>query len=200
MRGSTQGRNPREVLENLTRIVPRAQIVRSHRLFQEEGILDLYMEYGLRYDLTPFEYQNPNPKPYRYWNGLLRLPFNFSDDSILLRREKFLVPPWTLAASLLICDFHPIHIYLNTDKIERYLAVKKLGPLPNLNPKKISAFVNRDRIGVRTLFTTLIKNKSSDFAAPLKVSMLMAKLPVRYASPFRTQPSALHKTHPSWHQ
>ncbi len=178
MPGSSHGSKPREVLETVMKLVPGAQAVRSHRLFQFSAVLDLYVEYGINYDLTLIEYQNPSPRCFRYWNGLIRLPFNFEDDVALLRGESVEVPmpSWMRSASTLVCDFHPMHIYLNTEVMDRYVALRNRGSLQELSASDIEPFVNRKGPGTRNILSSLLEKVCSGEMTPFSISGLVQKL------------------------
>ncbi len=155
MPGSSHGTTRRQVLETVLRLVPEAKIVRAHNLCQDTTILDLYVEYGIQTDMSILQYQNPCPKPFHHWNNLLRVPYNFEDDIACMRDDIMGQSAWLDTMPILICDFHPIHIYLNTDTMERYARLRQRGNLLSMKPSDIDPFVNRAAFGVRTVLTSL---------------------------------------------
>jgi len=174
MHGSSHGINRRQVIEHMLDIVPGAQIVRAHNLVQDSTILNLYVEYGILYDLSLLEYQNLNIKPFLYWNGLVRIPYNFEDDILCTINEKILPVKWLEKASLLICDFHPIHIFLNSENMERYNSLRNQYDLKLIKPKDIYPFVNRKTAGIRDLFVCLLNQINNGVLHPCSISDLMA--------------------------
>jgi len=174
---SSHGGNRLAVLETVMALVPGAQVVRSHNLFQDSTVLDMYVEYGLQYDLTLLEYGNPSPKAFRYWNGLVRLPCNFEDDIACMRGDGLIVQPWMSTCSLLVCTFHPVHIYLNTDTMGRYAALRNWD-IKMVTPKEVASFVNHDKPGVRTLLMSLLTQISQGLRVPFTISGLMDTLAV----------------------
>jgi len=177
MPNSSHGSNRRQVLETVMKLIPDAKIVRSHNLFQDSTVLDLYVEFGINYDLSLFEYKNPSPKPFCYWNSLVRLPYNFEDCVPCLLGEDFAksIPPWMGSASLLVCNFHPIHIYLNTESIDRYNALRKLGPVGTLKAGEIEPFINRETFGTRNIVIALLEKVTTGEMMPLCATDLLQR-------------------------
>ena len=173
MPDSSHGTSRRQIIEHMLNIVPEAQIVRAHNLVQDSTILNLYVEYGLLYDLSLLEYKNLYIKPFRYWNGLIRIPYNFEDDIVCVLNEKILSIKWIEKAPILICDFHPIHVFLNSENMERYKTLRNQYDLNRIKPKVIEQFVNRESIGIRDLFIGLLKQINSGIIHPCSVSDLM---------------------------
>ncbi len=182
--GSSHGTTRRQVLDTVMQLVPGAQVVKSHHLFQDATVLDLYVERGLHTDVSLLEYQNPTLRPFHYWNGLVRIPCNFRDDVACVRRETRDDQRWMWSASAVICSFHPIHVYLNTDTLERYAALRNQGGLVSIRPSVLADFVNRDTPGIRTVLTNLLGAISKGVFVPHTVSDLVCTLPLEswYAS------------------
>jgi hypothetical protein len=154
--GSSHGETRREVLEHVLRLAPEARVVRGHNLFQDTTVLDLYAAYGLAADLSLLEYQNPAPRPFRYWNGLVRLPYNWGDDLATVLGEPRDDRGWLWASPVLVPTFHPVHVYLNTDTLDRYTALRNAGPMGELTPAQAAEHVNRERPGVRDVLVRLL--------------------------------------------
>ena len=53
---------------------------------------------------------------------------------------------------LKIFNFHPIHVYLNSNNAEKYEIIKNDFGLLNLNEKNIKEFINQDDSGTGTFF------------------------------------------------
>jgi len=173
MPDSSHGANRRQIIEHILNIVPEAQIVRAHNLVQDSTILNLYVEYGLLYDLSLLEYKNLYIKPFRYWNGLIRIPYNFEDDILCMLNENILPNKWLEKTQVLICDFHPIHVFLNSENLERYNTLRSQYDLNRIKPKVIDKFVNRETIGIRNLFIHLLQQINNEIFHPCSVSDLM---------------------------
>lgn len=145
----------KEVLEELLSIYPNAKGVRSHSMTQNSRLLNLFTDLGLLYDSNQFlPYQKVELYP--HWYGdLIRVPYNWEDDvhfeygfdfsSLKISRRK--VP-------LLVLDFHPIHVFLNTDTKERYEVAKK----HYNNPKKLKEYRNKRNKGAKDLLIETLEN------------------------------------------
>ena len=116
-----------EKLEWYKELVPEATAVRSHGLTQNSRLLDLFKDMGyereanllitLSSGLTLF--------PFYHWNGLMRVPYFWEDDihCIEVRRgiyKDWRIEPFVYNNSIKIFTFHPIHIFLNSDSLDRY--------------------------------------------------------------------------------
>lgn len=178
MPGSTHGKTRQEVMETMMQLVPEAKTVRSHNLFQDTTVLDLYIEFGMTQDVSLIEYGNPGIRLFRYWNGLVRVPFNVDDSVSLIRSEDLAIQDWMLSAPLLICTFHPIHIFLNTDRLKRYTDLRDRGSLSAMMPAEILPFVNRDKPGARDLLISLLEQVSQGLRTPMTIAELAKDFPV----------------------
>jgi hypothetical protein len=149
------GKNAEETIENLLAIYPGAKGVRSHSMAQSSVLLNLFKEKGMLYEANHFVPYQPI-KPFFLWNGLIRLPYNWEDDVHFMYRKEFNDDLFDFAkGNLLVLDFHPIHIFLNTEHEDRYLAAKKHYQQPKeLIPYRNAGKVNK---GVRDVFIELLK-------------------------------------------
>ncbi len=158
---NTNGNNAEDVLDSLLTIYPEAKGIRSHSMTQSSMLLDLFVQKGLQYDANHFlPYQNI--MPFTLWNGLIRIPYNWEDDVHFAYNKKFENPEFEFADNeLLIVDFHPMHIFLNTENAERYKAAK-----PHYqNVKELLKFRNdgKEKKGVRDVFIQLlVANKNNN--------------------------------------
>ncbi len=161
---STQGTNEREVMTFLRSILPDSKIMRSHAVFQSCHLLSfLVREFGIEIDCTVFLHKTPNIQPHTlYFNncskGLLRIPFLWEDDVEICNPHK----SWDFHSheygpeGLKIFDFHPMYIYLNSDKMGPYEELKKVGPLFRLDVKTIKPFINESTKGAGSLFSSFV--------------------------------------------
>jgi hypothetical protein len=122
------GLNAGKVISDLMDIVPTAKSVRSHSMTQSSRLLDKFLSAGLTHDVNHFIPSgcNVTMKPWRHWNGLLRVPYIWEDDvhcaysgSQQPEPEPSSVVSCT-AGGLKVFGFHPIHVYLNTECLDRY--------------------------------------------------------------------------------
>ncbi len=135
------GKSAAEVIENLIAIVPEAKSVRSHSLTQSSGLFNLFKKNGLTHEVNHLvpNYAGIELKPWRLWNGLSRIPYGWEDDVYIISVGKGLSEknPNEIVSEggigLKVFDFHPIHIYLNTESLDRY---ERTRPLHN-NPQEL---------------------------------------------------------------
>ncbi len=138
----------RSELDRLMGLYPQAQGVRCHSYYQNTQILDLFVEHGLRYDSNLLMFCCQGIHAFQNWNGLVRVPVFWEDDVNCLVGDTW--DPQMLSISdpdsLYVFDFHPIHVFLNTESMDRYEAAKS-----HCNyPKRLREFVNSESSGVGT--------------------------------------------------
>ena len=141
----------RDTLEEMHALIPEAQVIRCHALADATPILTAARDMGFRADMNlfiPFS-SGIRLSPFRYFSGIKRLPFFFEDDAWTLEERRFSPEEHVLGpeTGLKIFNFHPIHLYLNTESMDRYNRAKpyyhdfeKLAPFINHG----SAFGARD--------------------------------------------------------
>jgi len=85
----------------------------------------MFVDSGLKYDCNLYLPKQEGLRPFVNWNGLIRIPYFWEDGGHMLYGD-----PWTPGAlgmdrpGLKIFNFHPVHIFLNTEKLERYREAK----------------------------------------------------------------------------
>lgn len=149
----TQGKTAKEVIERLLEIVPEAISVRSHCMTQSTPLLQLFTDYQLTHDCNHFipEQANIPMKPWRLWTGLTKVPYFWEDDVACLYETNTPLDQLTQQKSLKVFDFHPIHVFLNTEKLARYEQTRTIHQRPEaLREKRYTGE------GARTLLTQLI--------------------------------------------
>lgn len=141
-------------INDLLSITGAVKSARSHSLFQSSRILDHFHDVGIQYDCNlylPSE-AHLDLKPWRHWNGMIRVPHFFEDDVNFIHSD-FIVPSTLMSATCLkVFDFHPIHIFLNTTSVAHY---KKSAPY-FFDYKGLLSMVNNESTGVRDLFIDFI--------------------------------------------
>lgn len=119
MQGSAaQGETAAEVLDRLLEIVPEAKSVRTHSLVQSGRLLELYASRGMVFEASVhIPESGMTLRPWRDWFGVVRVPYGWEDDFWCDAGR-----PASAASEDGITgfDFHPIHVYLNTDALARY--------------------------------------------------------------------------------
>lgn len=130
----------RETIAALKKLVPEAVVARSHGLVDAGLILSEFQAQGIQGDLNlflPFS-SGISPKPFRHYTGLTRLPYFYEDDAYCFEAVKA-SPEDHLhldPAGLKIFNFHPIHLFLNTESMARYNSARDvLGDVAKLSER-----------------------------------------------------------------
>lgn len=127
------GRNACEVIERLHAIVPAATSLRSHSMAQSTVLLDLFMRRGVTHDVNHFipAQTDIELRPWKLWNGLIRIPYNWEDDVHCMYDLENEMSAFVKRPGLKVFDFHPIHVFLNTESLDRYERTRPLHNNPN---------------------------------------------------------------------
>ncbi len=116
-------KNAYEVLTNILSIVPEAVSVRSHSMTQNTYLLQIFRDAGLTHDSNHFIPSQSKMVllPWRLWNGLIKCPYFWEDDlHCLFKDHSVEIDDLIQQEGLKIFDFHPIHVFLNTESLDRY--------------------------------------------------------------------------------
>lgn len=148
------GGHARAVIDDLMRQYPEARGSRAHSLVQGSPIYNHLAEAGLRYDCSLLLPYQVGLRPHTLPNGLVRIPYFWEDDAHFAYRRPFVLDRIDLdPVEPNIFDFHPVHIYLNTEVEERYLAAK-----PSYqDPRSLLAHRNVDTPGTRSLLIEILE-------------------------------------------
>lgn len=148
------GRNMTEVVERLLTIVPEAKSVRSHSMTQSSGLLVVFEKHGLTHDVNHFvpAHSGIRLSPWLIWNGLCRVPYFWEDDVACMHGQKDNMIDLALRPGLIVFDFHPIHIFLNTEHLDRYERTRHL----HNNPEELIKH-RYEGVGTRTRLVELLK-------------------------------------------
>lgn len=144
-----------EIIKDLLKIYPEAIGTRSHGMTQSTPLLDAFKRNGLKYDCNTFLPYKYDVFPFVSWNGLLRIPYNWEDDIHYLYNKSF-EESHIINYSLNefhVLDFHPIHVYLNTDTEQCYLNAKPHYKFTD----KIEPHKNCDNHGTRDYLENTLK-------------------------------------------
>lgn len=115
-------------LDKVRPLAPDARGVRFHRLIQSTPLMFELGALGFAYDASLLLPYQPGLRPFRFPAPLVRIPYSFEDDV-----HAFVGRPWDdasiglTAQGLKIFDFHPIHVFLNTEDLSRYARAKAAG-------------------------------------------------------------------------
>ena len=134
---NTHGRNAKEILTNFFEIVPEAKSIRSHSMTQGSKLLDLFRSSGLTHEVNHFipHHTGITLKPWLLWNHLVKVPYFWEDDVHLLYEaidisQKNPEELATTGCGLKVFDFHPVHVFLNTESLDRYERTRSMHKNP----------------------------------------------------------------------
>ncbi len=138
-----KGGNFQKVIDDLMTHFPSAKGVRSHSLTQSSHILNYFVSIGLTYDSNLFlPYQNV--APFFHFNGFVRIPYHWEDDYHYGIGRTFDTVGLNLDDhhSWNILNFHPIHVFLNTENQDRYILSKPF----HQKISKLSEYCNHSHV------------------------------------------------------
>ncbi|MBN8704012.1 MAG: hypothetical protein J0M08_13170 [Bacteroidetes bacterium] len=169
----TSTKNAEQVFKELKEIYPFAKGARSHSLTQSGPILDIYKRNGMEYECNHFLPYHQGLKPFKLWNDLIRIPFNWEDDYHFALGYSF--DDYLLDfndAGLNILNFHPIHVFLNSEDNNRYLGVKNMLN----NPTEIAKNINKSEVkGTRDILIKALEFVSKSKLNSFTLSELIFK-------------------------
>lgn len=115
-------RRAETIIEELAGWFPEAVGVRAHALYFHSRLVPLYLERGMQYLGHNLQFAQPALAPATHWSGLVDIPGFWEDDvHALFFDGDFEASLLSLEApGLKVFDFHPIHLALNTDRLDRY--------------------------------------------------------------------------------
>lgn len=166
-----------DVLKDIKSIVPDAVSCRSHALTSSSIISKEYENYGIEYDLNTYIPVRKGNVIYPYEAPIgnhMVLPFIFEDDICIekestrnaeerLQNHSFSFKKggvdFYLSNDFIaprIFNFHPIHLYLNTDSNNTYVKAK-----PFYHHDDICNMRNSEGYGIRDMFVELVGKADS---------------------------------------
>ena len=148
------GRNAEEIVDRLLEIVPNANCVRSHAMTQSSGLLELFYNKGLTHDCNHFipEQTEIILKPWSICNGLIKVPYFWEDDINCVSENRTAINDLVNRKGIKVFDFHPIHVFLNLENIDRYYQIRDF----QKETDKLLPYINTKEIGVKDLLKQLI--------------------------------------------
>lgn len=123
-----------EVVDRILKIVPEAKSVRSHSMTQNSKLMQLFVDKGLTHDcnhLIP-EQAGVILNPWKLWNGLIKVPYFWEDDAVCLYDQNTRIEELLDRDGLKVFDFHPIHVFLNTENLSRYEDTRAIHNQPEI--------------------------------------------------------------------
>ena len=141
-----------EILEQVKSWYPDAVGVRSHSRTVSAILIDQFISMGLRYDANQICPYQDGLMPYAY-RGFCRFTDFWQDDVHAIYRRPFVLSNIPIdSAGMKIFNFHPVHIYLNTESLERYQVAR----VHYQDPRKLAEFRNTKTKGARNLLIEIL--------------------------------------------
>jgi len=147
--GSSHGDTLDEVLAHVKHLVPEAQSLRSHGLYQSSRLLAaIARDDRLRYDVSLFLPGHPHLRPVTLrllGAAITRIPYFWSED----HEMEQLTPTWTLeplvaGEGLKVLNFHPMLVYLNAADSDAYRELASTS-LQDLDADAVKRHINPGR-------------------------------------------------------
>jgi hypothetical protein len=147
MQGShANGAAAEEVVDRLLAIVPEAKSVRCHSLVQSGRLLELFRDKGLTHEANAFvpEQSGIALRPWVDWFGMIRVPYFWEDDFWCEAPVRGDFGSVHGRPGVRGYDFHPIHVFLNTEDLSRYERARDCFG----DPQRLKQHRNEDSPGV----------------------------------------------------
>lgn len=122
------------VIADCLSMVPDARTVRSHSLTQNERLVDQFRDAGLTHISNLFMPYGCGiqTRPFRVWDNMIMVPHSWQDN-VALKMSMGFPERSDFVSGLHVFDFHPIHVFLNSESLERYERTRPL----HQNPKEL---------------------------------------------------------------
>jgi hypothetical protein len=127
------GLSAADVLDEILSIVPEARSVRSHSVTQSGPIQALFLSRGITHDsndVIPI-CAGIRTKPFKISSGLIKVPYCWADEHMWNENKRTNFNEVIDSVDTAVFDFHPIHVFLNTESVERYERTRHLHRNPN---------------------------------------------------------------------
>ncbi len=147
-----------ETIRKLLQIYPDAKGVRGHRLMTDETLLLHYEKLGILYQSSYLMLGLKNIRPFYLEFNIMEIPLFYMDrihfDDSWHAKKGFTINSINMDfTGLKVFDFHPIHIFLNTNNRDLYERAKKYYH----EPKLLESYRNKDKEGIGTYFNNLLE-------------------------------------------
>jgi hypothetical protein len=144
-----KGKNIDEVIENVLCLAPESKSVRSHSIVQSGPISEAFLKKGITHESNDFipEYAKISLKPWSSNNGLVKVPYCWADEYAWKGQLDCDFNNFSKRTGLTVLDFHPIHIFLNSNSTEIYESTRSFHDNPDyLIKKRFKGYGTRTRL------------------------------------------------------
>jgi hypothetical protein len=128
------GKSAEEVIERMMTLVPSSKVVRSHSVCQSSRISQYFWRLGIKFESNDYMPASMISvvQPWELEMGITKVPYFFADELACLRPTPSITELFR-RAGLKVFNFHPIHVFLNTESLDRYERTRPL----HQNPKEL---------------------------------------------------------------
>lgn len=129
----TQEKSIENVINQLMDFVPKASSARSHSLVCGSPIEAYYHKVNITHDSSlyvPHQFNSYEIHPSRTFFGGVKCPYFFCDFAACFHPPAAM-PVLMSRPGLKIFDFHPIHVFLNSENQERYESTRSMHQKPD---------------------------------------------------------------------
>lgn len=113
------------IIRRLLDIYPDAQGVRSHALATCSRTVQAFADCGLLYTSNVMAWLNPTIGPFKHFVGMVEIPFHWGDFANFHQLRAWSPERLPLERNrLFVFNFHPVHIFLNTESPDRWWAAR----------------------------------------------------------------------------
>ena len=152
LNGDSKNYSADHILNNLMDIAPESKSIRSHSIVNSSRLTNLFLKLGITHESNIYipYWTNINLSPWKSESGIVHCPYFFADELACLPSKEVNLKTLTKIStqnSLRIFDFHPIHVFLNTESLDRYESTREM----HFNPKELikhryKGYGTRDRL------------------------------------------------------
>ena len=142
-----------EIIQEILSIVPGSKSIRSHSLTQNERLIDLFHEFGLSHISNFFIPHSAkiDVAPFYLWDNMIMVP-HFWQDNVSIKMDLDFPIEENFLSGFRVFNFHPIHVFLNTESLELYEKTRSI----HNNPKELIKF-RHNGTGVRSQLINLLE-------------------------------------------
>lgn len=117
-------RSQEQVVASLRELFPGARGIRSHSSMVSNVLVELFGRMGFEYECNVCLPYSQSLELLPLWNGMMRVPFNWEDYLHFSYGKSFATTGLDLTQGLHVLTFHPVHVFLNTENMDRYRAAR----------------------------------------------------------------------------
>jgi hypothetical protein len=161
-----------DIISAMQALVPEARSVRCHGLTRSGVLSQRFLQAGYTHEsnlMLPLRNGN-RLQPFYQPPGLLQVPFGWGDYDHLASNTNFYLDNYFSQSGLQVFNFHPIHIYLNCETVNRYMSAKE----HMQNRKKLEEYRFKGVGGVANFLQALIARAKRESRELLAIADIRA--------------------------